>query len=112
MCTDQRARRIACSRLCVSHGESHGFCVGVRATPEGERVPFGAITQLSPPDRTLTERWYTATLAPRKGSRVMEMGSGCGTRGGAVQQHHESPPSHSPHVVYVRNHRGVVRGPE
>ena len=48
--------------------------------------------------------WMTLT--------VMGMCSECGTRGGAVQRHHESPPSHSPHIVCVGNHQDVVRDPK
>ena len=37
------------------------------------------------------------------------MGSECGTRGGAVQQHHESPPSHS-HLFYELVITRALRG--
>ena len=36
------------------------YTVGARC------APFRAITQLSPPNWTLIERYYTATLAPKK----------------------------------------------
>ena len=39
---------------------------GNGCTVRAQCAPFEAITQLSPPNWTLTERYYTATLAPRK----------------------------------------------
>ena len=43
-------------------------------------------------------------LTIKKMLKGMGMGSKCGTRGAGVQQHHESLPSHSPHIVGVGNH--------
>ena len=57
-----------CSRLNYLRPEIQKLS-GNGCTVHARCAPFGAITKLSTPLWTLTERYYTATLAPRKQPR-------------------------------------------
>ena len=67
---------------------------------------FWAITQLSPPNRFSQKGTKQHFLMRNGWFMVFPDGTWmdeCGTGGGGLQQHHESPPSHLPHIVCVGN---------